>query len=45
MFGDFMGKMQEAQQKMEDTKKRLDNVLVDSDAENGLVKILEIFLF
>ncbi len=29
MFGDIMGKMQEAQQKMEATKKRLDTILID----------------
>ena len=39
MFGDLMGKMQEAQQKMEETKKRLDEVYVDADAENGKVKV------
>ena len=40
MFGDFMGKMQEAQQKMEETKKRLDSVYVDAEAENGMVKVI-----
>ena len=39
MFGDFMGKMQEAQQKMEEAKSRLDTVYVEADAENGLVKV------
>jgi len=34
-----MGKMQEAQQKMEETKKRLNNVYVDAEAENGMVKV------
>lgn len=38
MIGDFMGKMQEAQQQMEETKKRLDSVFVDAVVENGLVK-------
>ena len=33
MFGDFMGKMQEAQKQMEETKKRLDGVYVDAEAE------------
>ena len=38
MLGDFMGKMQEAQQQMEETKKRLNGVYVDAEVENGLVK-------
>lgn len=38
MMGDFMGKMQEAQKQMEETKKRLDSVSVDAEVENGLVK-------
>jgi len=38
MIGDFMGKMQEAQQQMEETKKRLDGVYVDAEIENGLIK-------
>ena len=33
-----MGKMQEAQQQMEETKKRLESVFVDAEVENGLVK-------
>ena len=33
-----MGKMQEAQQQMEETKKRLDGVYVDAEIENGLIK-------
>ncbi len=39
MIGDFMGKMQEAQQQMEETEKRLDGVYVDADVENGLIKV------
>jgi DNA-binding YbaB/EbfC family protein len=39
MIGDFMGKMQEAQQQMEETKKRLDGVYVDAEVENGLIKV------
>ena len=39
MIGDFMGKMQEAQQQMEETKRRLENIFVDAEVENGLVKI------
>ena len=38
MMGDFMGKMQEAQQQMEETKKRLDGVFVDVEIENGAIK-------
>ena len=38
-MGDFMGKMQEAQQQMEETKKRLDTVFVDVSVENASVKI------
>lgn len=42
MFGDFtkmMGKLKETQQKIEETKKRLNTVLVDADAANGKVKV------
>ena len=38
MFGDMMGKLQEAQQKVEETKKRLDTVLVDEQLE-GKIKV------
>ena len=38
MFGNFMGKMQEAQKKMEEIKLRLNNVYLDGEAENGKVK-------
>jgi len=38
MFGDMMGKLQEAQQKIEETKKRLDTVLIDEGA-SGKVKV------
>ena len=37
-MGDLMGKMQEAQQQMEETKKRLDGVFVDVEIENGAIK-------
>lgn len=40
MFGDMegmMAKLKEAQAKIEETKKRLDTVMVDGDAGNGLV--------
>ena len=42
MFGDIMGmmgKIKETQQKIEDTKKRLDTVLVDEQSTDGLLKI------
>jgi DNA-binding YbaB/EbfC family protein len=42
MFGDMMGmmgKLKEAQQKVEDTKKRLDTVLVDEKSNDDLLKI------
>jgi len=42
MFGDLsgmMGKLKEAQQKIEDTKKRLNTVLVDAESGNGKVKV------
>ncbi|MFN8258165.1 MAG: YbaB/EbfC family nucleoid-associated protein [Bacteroidales bacterium] len=39
MFGDFMGKIQEAQKQMEETKKELSNIFVESEAEGGLVKV------
>ena len=41
MFGDIMGmmgKLKETQQKVEDTKKRLDFVLVDEQSSDGLLK-------
>lgn len=40
MFGDMMGKLQEAQQKIEETKKRMDTVSVTGEAEGGLVKVV-----
>ncbi len=42
MFGDLMGmmgKFQEAQKKVEETKKRLDTVLVDEQSNDGLLKV------
>ncbi len=42
MFGDMagmMGKLQEAQQKIEKTKKRLHNVLIDEKSTNGSVQV------
>jgi len=42
MFGDLlgmMGKLKETQQKVEDTKKRLNTVLVDEQSRDGLLKV------
>lgn len=39
MFGDMMGKLQEMQQKMEESKKRLETVYVDAESPNGKVKV------
>ncbi|MBU2951966.1 YbaB/EbfC family nucleoid-associated protein [Tamlana agarivorans] len=42
MFGDMMGmmgKLKETQQKVEDTKKRLDTVLVDESSNDGKLKV------
>lgn len=42
MFGDLMGmmgKLQEAQKKVEETKKRLDTVLIDEKSSDGLLQV------
>ena len=42
MFGDIMGmmgKLKETQQKVEETKKRLDTVLIDEKSSDGLLQI------
>lgn len=42
MFGDIMGmmgKLKETQAKVEETKKRLDTVLIDEQSNDGLIKI------
>ena len=42
MFGDMMGminKLKEAQEKVEQTKKRLDTVLIDEQSADGLLKV------
>lgn len=42
MFGDIsgmMGKLQEAQQKVEETKKRLNTVLIDEVSSDGNIKV------
>jgi DNA-binding YbaB/EbfC family protein len=40
MFGDLFGKLQEAQQKMQEGKQRLANVTVDGEAGDGAVKVV-----
>lgn len=35
----MMGKLKETQQKIEETKKRLDSVLVDEQSNDGLLKV------
>ena len=35
----MMGKLKETQQKVEETKKRLDHVLVDEQSNDGLLKV------
>ncbi len=42
MFGDMMnmmGKLKETQQKVEETKKKLDHVLIDEQSNDGLLKV------
>jgi DNA-binding YbaB/EbfC family protein len=39
MFGDLFGKLQEAQQKMQEGKERLANITVDGEAGDGAVKV------
>jgi hypothetical protein len=39
MFGDLFGKLQEAQQKMQESKQKLADVTVDGEAGNGMVKV------
>ncbi|WP_044398088.1 YbaB/EbfC family nucleoid-associated protein [Lacinutrix sp. Hel_I_90] len=42
MFGDLMGmmgKLKETQQKVEETKTRLDSVLIDEQSNDGLLKV------
>jgi DNA-binding YbaB/EbfC family protein len=42
MFGDMMGmmgKLQEAQKKVEETKKRLDTVLIDEKSNDGKIQV------
>lgn len=35
----MMGKLKETQQKVEDTKKRMDTVLIDEQSNDGLLKV------
>ncbi len=35
----MMGKLRETQQKIEDTKKRLDTVLIDEQSNDGTIKV------
>jgi len=42
MFGDMMGmmgKLKETQRKVEETKKRLDTVIIDESSSDGLLKV------
>lgn len=42
MFGDMMnmmGKLKETQKKIEDTKKRLDSVIIDEKSSDGLITV------
>ncbi len=39
MFGDMMGKLKETQRKVEETKKRLDTVLVDESSSDNKLKV------
>jgi hypothetical protein len=39
MFGDMMGKLKETQQKVEETKERLNTIVVDEESSDGLLKI------
>jgi hypothetical protein len=42
MFGDLMGmmgKLKETQQRIEETKKRLDSILIDEQSTDGLLKV------
>jgi DNA-binding YbaB/EbfC family protein len=39
MFGDMMGKLQEMQQRMEESKKKLDSMTVTAEAGSGAVKV------
>lgn len=38
MFGDMMGKLQETQKKIEETKKRMDTILIEEKSTDELIK-------
>lgn len=40
MFGNMMGKLQEAQEKMKEVQERLDSVSVKGEASNGEIQII-----
>ena len=40
MFGDLFGKLQEAQEKMKESKVRLAQITVDAEAGDGAVKVV-----
>lgn len=39
MFGNMLNKLKETQQKVEETKKRLDTVLLDEASSDGMLKV------
>ena len=39
MFGDMMGKLKETQKKVEETKKRMNTVLLDEKSNDGKLKV------
>jgi DNA-binding YbaB/EbfC family protein len=39
MFGDMMGKLKEAQRKVEETKERLHSVLIDKESNDSKLKV------
>jgi nucleoid-associated protein EbfC len=39
MFGDLFSKLQEAQQKMQEGKQKLGDVIIEGEAGNGAVKV------
>jgi len=39
MFGDMMGKLKETQKKVEETKERMNSVLLDEQSSDGKLKV------
>jgi hypothetical protein len=39
-FTNLLGKLQEARQKIEESKKKLDNITVEAEVENGAIKVI-----